>query len=152
MSIFNTVYDLSSFLSENRGQLAQPIIQHAGEDLSHWFNPETKDVKTHIDPKRNITLPYLPYGPFLHAPSPDPSSNLEVNPPVVWWKNKQFCIGKLSKKTRKVEIVNVLTEQTKILQVCSEETINEIQNRYMEWNAHATSYTWKVQYIYIYFN
>ena len=30
-----------------------------------------------------------------------------------------------------------------MLQVCSEENINEIQDRYLRYNAHAASYTWK---------
>lgn len=49
----------------------------------------------------------------------------------------------MSQKTRTIEVVNVLTQQTKVLEVCSEETIQEIQERYLEWNAHAASYTWK---------
>lgn len=30
-----------------------------------------------------------------------------------------------------------------LLQVCSEETMNEILQRYLKYNAHAASYTWK---------
>ena len=29
------------------------------------------------------------------------------------------------------------------LKVCSEETMNEILDRYLEYNSHAASYTWK---------
>ena len=44
---------------------------------------------------------------------------------------------------RKVRVVNVLTHQSDILSVCNEETIAEIQTRYMEYNSHADCYTWK---------
>ena len=42
-----------------------------------------------------------------------------------------------------IQIVNVLTHQTDLLTVCSEESISEIQDRYLEYNKHASSYTWK---------
>lgn len=54
-----------------------------------------------------------------------------------------YCVGNLTYKTRSIEVVNVLTQQTKVLEVCTEETIEEIQDRYLEWNSHAKSYTWK---------
>ena len=37
----------------------------------------------------------------------------------------------------------MLTKHDDIIEVCSEETINEILDRYLEINAHAASYTWK---------
>lgn len=45
---------------ENPGPLAQPIIKAAGTDISHWFDPETCDVKTYVKPETNIRCPYLP--------------------------------------------------------------------------------------------
>jgi len=39
--------------------------------------------------------------------------------------------------------VNVLSKQEKLLEVCSEETLSEILDRYLAWNSHAGSYTWK---------
>ena len=35
------------------------------------------------------------------------------------------------------------TKDDDIIEVCSEETLNEILDRYMELNEHAASYTWK---------
>lgn len=37
----------------------------------------------------------------------------------------------------------ILEVRLRSSQVCSEETINEILDRYMEFNEHAASYTWK---------
>ena len=46
-------------------------------------------------------------------------------------------------KTRKLRIFNMLTKNDDILEVCSEEIMNEILDRYIETNEHAASYTWK---------
>jgi hypothetical protein len=63
-----------------------------------------------------------------------------------WWRNfDDYCIGKLSQKTRKIKIINVLSDHEDLIEVPSEETINEIMERYKEINIHASSYTWKRQ-------
>jgi len=70
---------------------------------------------------------------------------------IRWWKDQSLKIGNLSRKTRKLRINNTLTGQDDIIEVnnsfdikvCSEETINEILDRYKEINDHAESYTWK---------
>ena len=49
----------------------------------------------------------------------------------------------LSTKPRKINVVNTLTQQEYVLEVCTEETISEIQDRYIAYNGHAASYTWK---------
>ena len=43
-----------------------------------------------------------------------------------------------------VRIKNVLTNQEDTLEVPSEESVAEIRERYLEFNWHAKSYTWKV--------
>lgn len=40
-------------------------------------------------------------------------------------------------------MVNMLTHGEDIINTCEEETINDIRDRYLEYNAHAKSYTWK---------
>lgn len=37
----------------------------------------------------------------------------------------------------------MLTKKERIIEVCQEETISEIKNRYMEYNLNSNSYTWK---------
>ena len=54
-----------------------------------------------------------------------------------------MVIGNLSKKTRRVNIVNTLTRQEHDLICCGEETVSQIQDRYVAFNGHAASYTWK---------
>ena len=143
VSIFNKVYDLTEFIGKNRGPLAQPIIQAAGSDISHWFDEATSNVRVHVDEDTDLELPYIPMGRFLHVPPAAPTSSWRTNFGSPWWRDDQLCIGRLSEKTRSVEVVNVLAQQTDVLLVCSEETLDEIQDRYLEHNAHARSYTWK---------
>jgi hypothetical protein len=96
-----------------------------------------------VDTEKGMRLPYLPYGRFLHVPPTEPTSDWSTEIGTPWWQGKDYIIGQLSRKTRKVHIVNALTQQDDLLTVCSEETINEIRDRYMEYNEHAKSYTWK---------
>ena len=75
ISLNGKVLDLTSLIVANRGSLAQPLIAAAGEDISFWFDKKTGDVKTFIDPDRNLRMPYTPMGRFLHVPPPEPSSD-----------------------------------------------------------------------------
>lgn len=60
-------------------------------------------------------------------------------------QNPDFVIGSLSRRTRKINVVNTLTRDKHLLEVASEETLLEIQDRYTDCNKHAESYTWKVK-------
>ena len=52
-------------------------------------------------------------------------------------------IGNLTVRTRKIRLVNILTKQEDVLDCTTEETLNEILDRYLVFNSHAASYTWK---------
>ena len=63
---------------------------------------------------------------------------------LCWWDNTdKYCIGRLTKKVRKINLMNTLTKEECILEVASEESMNEILDRYLKFNFHAASYTWK---------
>jgi len=117
------------------------MIEQAGNDVTEWFDHLTGDVKYHVDPETNLTVPYTPMGRFMHVPPKDPTSDWKNDFGTPWWRDEQFLIGRLSKSTRLVRIVNVLTKQEKLLEVCAEETLSEILDRYLAWNKHAGSYT-----------
>jgi hypothetical protein len=97
----------------------------------------------HMDTERGLRLPHLPHGRFLHVPPLEPTADWSTEFGTPWWQDKDMLIGRLSEKTRKVQIVNALTGQNDLLTVCSEEYLNEIRDRYQEYNKHAGSYTWK---------
>jgi hypothetical protein len=123
--------------------LLKPIVVNAGKDISHWFDPNTKDLKMHVHPTTGCLVPYTPMGRFIHVPPPFPRSDWANNFGVPWWKDSRYCVGKLSARTRKIRIINSLTLQEQIIEVCAEETLNEILLRYKPYNSHASSYTWK---------
>merc|ERR1712061_388817 len=122
---------------------AQPIIEAAGTDISHWFNENTGEPKTHIDPKTGLEEIYCPWGRYIHVPPPGPESNWATNYSIPWWSNPRYYIGSSTRRTRKVTIVNLLTKQKNTIEVPVEEAVAEIQERYLVHNAHAKSYTWK---------
>jgi hypothetical protein len=95
-----------------------------------------------MNPLTGVSCPYTPAGRFVHVPPPLPRTDWECDE-TPWWLNKTFCIGKLSSKTRKIRIVNTLTKDEHIIEVCSEDKLNSIQDRYMSYNAHAKGYMWK---------
>jgi hypothetical protein len=143
VSVFGKVYDLTELLASNKGPLCQPIIQFAGEDVSNWFDENTRDVKTQWDAETSLVSSFLPHGRFLHVPPIEPVSNWRTDFGAPWWRDEKLCIGSLSQSTRKIRVVNTLTHQEALLEVCSEETMEQILDRYMDFNAHASSYTWK---------
>ena len=61
-----------------------------------------------------------------------------------WWEDEaRYCIGSLTKRTRLIRLVNTLTKHDDVVEVATEESLNEILDRYTAKNVHAASYTWK---------
>uniref|UniRef100_A0A0B6XYA4 Cytochrome b5 domain-containing protein 1 n=1 Tax=Arion vulgaris TaxID=1028688 RepID=A0A0B6XYA4_9EUPU len=146
VSFLGKVYNLTSLCEKYKGDvLLKPIIVSAGTDISHWFNSKTKDVRMHVDPQTNCIIPYCPNGRFVHIPPPYPDSGWANDFGLPWWKDDAYSVGILSNKTRLIKIINTLASQEQVIEVCSEETMTEIQVRYMKHNAHAGSYTWKYE-------
>ena len=49
----------------------------------------------------------------------------------------------MTKRVRKLNIQNTLTHEEHTIDVACEESMNEVLDRYLEYNSHAYSYTWK---------
>ena len=145
VSFFDEVYDLSKLIQDNPCAESEPLIKAAGTDITHWFEPSTKEPKRWVDSKTNMNWYYCPYGRYLHIPPIEPDSSWDPSSfSVPWWRNQaELRIGRLTTKTRKLRIINMLTKDDDIIEVCSEETINEILDRYIPSNEHSASYTWK---------
>lgn len=156
VSFHGNVYDLTKLVADNEGPLVQPLVKVAGTDISHWFEAASlrapdgekakKDVniKMHIDPVTNLRRPYVPMGRFLHVAPAEPVGDWDTSSSTPWWKDESYVVGKLSSTMRKIRLKNVLTGLEHLMEVPSEETIAEIRERYLEYNWHAGSYTWKV--------
>lgn len=143
VSYFGNVYDLTPLLAEYKGPLAEPIIAAGGGDISHWFDAETRQPKTHIDPSTGLEQIYCPWGRYIHVPPEGPESSWATDFGSPWWSDPRFFIGSQTYRERKVYIINLLTKQKHLLEVPIEETIEEIRERYLTLNFHAKSYTWK---------
>jgi hypothetical protein len=92
--IDSDVYNLTPLVTDTRSYLSEPILKYAGKSVSHWFVPNTKELKTYIDPDRNIRLPYTPEGRFLHVPPPD-AVEWKTDYDFPWWKDEKYIVGKV---------------------------------------------------------
>ena len=143
---FNKIYDLSKLVLDNyQSRLTQPLIDFGGKKIDHWFNPSTGKPKTKINPQTGTQVYHCPNGRYLHIPANIPGAEKEPTPlnGLPWWEDESYVIGRLTQKTRKLRIINMLTHQEHTIQVPCEETIEEIEARYRLINDHAPSYTWK---------
>ncbi|XP_043857127.1 cytochrome b5 domain-containing protein 1 isoform X1 [Dromiciops gliroides] len=144
VTYLGSVYNLTSLAKEHKGSvLMKPILEAAGQDISHWFDPSTGDIRTHIDPLTGCLKYYTPRGRFVHIPPQLPRSDWANDFGQPWWKQTQYEVGLLSSKTRLIRIINTLTSQEHKLEVGALESMWEILHRYLPYNAHAASYTWK---------
>nr|KAF6415439.1 cytochrome b5 domain containing 1 [Molossus molossus] len=67
VSYLGYVYDLTPLAQEYKGDLLlKPIVEVAGQDISHWFDPKTRDVGA-LESMWEILHRYLPYN--AHAAS-----------------------------------------------------------------------------------
>ncbi|XP_023290100.1 cytochrome b5 domain-containing protein 1 [Orussus abietinus] len=122
VSFLGGVYDLTELCRTWRGhESIKPILAHAGKDISHWFDHRRKDIRHYVHP---IT------GPLDRCP---------------WWLDERFRIGNLTRNARPCRIVNVLTGLQAVITVCEEDTVERIRERFLGFNAHGMSYTWKFQ-------
>ncbi|KAM5215247.1 cytochrome b5 domain-containing protein 1 isoform 1-T1 [Hipposideros larvatus] len=125
--------------------LLKPIVEVAGQDISHWFDPKTRDIRKHIDPLTGSLRYRTPRGRFLHVPPQLPRSDWANDFGKPWWQGSHYEVGRLSAKTRNIRIINTLTSQEHTLEVGALESMWEILHRYLPYNAHAASYTWKYE-------
>eukprot|EP00755_Sulcionema_specki_P029631 Sspe_Gene.92560::Locus_65017_Transcript_3_3_Confidence_0.500_Length_1320::g.92560::m.92560 len=145
VSIHGKVLDLTPLIAEYRGSLTEPLVKAAGTDITHWFDKsgDTPDIRKCIDPNTGLQTLYQPNGRFIHVPTLAVDHSIDLGYEVPWWKDDKYVIGFLTRKPRTIRIINTLNKHEATLEVCSEETLAEIQTRYLDINAHAASYTWK---------
>jgi len=74
-------------------------------------------VRMHVDPITHCLIPYTPHGRFVHVAPPYPSSDWANDFGVPWWRDGNYVLGNLSKKTRLVKVVNTLTSQEHVIEV-----------------------------------
>lgn len=60
---------------------------------------------------------YCPNGNYLNVPPSLPDSSWDYKFVTPWWKNNSLKIGRLTVKTRKIRIINVLSNQDDVIEV-----------------------------------
>jgi cytochrome b involved in lipid metabolism len=148
VAVFGQVLDVTSIiagLDDAHAALADPLLDHAGKDISHWFDAETRDVRTRVDPSTEEEVPYIPMGRFPHITTGGkPLSGDPEAPDTPWWRNDSLVVGAITSKVQQAWIVNTLSESRHKLAFGCEETLSQVRDRFLDFNAHAKSYTWKV--------
>jgi hypothetical protein len=145
VSFLDQVWDLTRLVKgHGNDEEYLPIIKAAGTDISHWFNPATKNIRTIVDPETEMEIPHLPLRRLLHVPKIGAETGT-IPPTQPWWRDDSQIIGRLSKNPRWIRIVNTLTGLEDMLEVAGEEPLWDILARFKAINSHADSYTWKFQ-------
>eukprot|EP00920_Eleutheroschizon_duboscqi_P036954 GHVT01088632.1.p4 GENE.GHVT01088632.1~~GHVT01088632.1.p4 ORF type:complete len:321 (+),score=13.69 GHVT01088632.1:4042-5004(+) len=114
------VLDMTLLLTSHQADGAQELAEVAGTDVSHWFDRDT------------------------HLPKVDvPFSSVVTENGQHWWEDSSLICGRVSSIEQRIRLFNTLTQQTTELVVPSEDTLEQIQERYAIENAHAEAYIWK---------
>ncbi|KAK2583307.1 hypothetical protein KPH14_009309 [Odynerus spinipes] len=147
VSYNGNVYDLTELCKLWLGrQEIEPVIAHAGKDISHWFDHHRNDIKYYVHPVTGVLVPYCPHGPIPDASSfVVPSTAWRPLNKCPWWLDERYKLGKLTKNPRPCRIMNVLTGTSCVITVCEEDTIERIQERALLFNANGASYAWKFE-------
>lgn len=144
ISFLGKVFNITTLIAKYSGQKCiKPLLAMAGKDVSHWFDPATGDIQQHIQPETGVRVPYCPHGVLPDVSSEVPATSWKPLDGLPWWKNENYQVGLLTKKTRPIRIMNMLTLAEVTINVCCEDTFERILERYTLFNSDASSYTWR---------
>jgi hypothetical protein len=102
------------------------------------------ELKWRVDPATGLRAPYCAEGAFVHVPRIAPSAEQDVAELALpWWRDERFVAGRLTARARRVRVVNSLTSHEHVLEMGVENTVEDLQARYLEHNAHCGSYQWR---------
>jgi hypothetical protein len=102
------VLDLTPLIARYRGTLTNPLVRVAGSDISHWFDPDTQDLRTTIDVETGLQTYAQPFGRFVHVPTLSVDTTIDLECETPWWQDSKLIIGELTKKPRKLRVINTL--------------------------------------------
>lgn len=105
--LFGEVYNLTKVIQENIANvLTTPLIEAAGTDITYWFDSNSRQPRVKVNLKTGKREFYCPGGKYLHV---------ESESEVKWWKDSKNIIGKLTKKARRIRIINMINDHCTIL-------------------------------------
>lgn len=136
------VFDVTRLLA-GAGDEAGPLLARAGQDVSHWFDASGLFVRTRVDAATNMPAAHTPEGRFPHIAPLAPTAGWAPDWVEPWWRDAAFVVGALSAAPRTIAIINTLTAHEHTLDVGAEQSVAQIAEKYLAFNAHARGYTWK---------
>ncbi|CAG9771632.1 unnamed protein product [Ceutorhynchus assimilis] len=144
VSFLGKVFNITPLLRQYKGQKCiKPLLAMAGKDISHWFDEKTGDIQHYIHPETGVNVPYCPHGNLPDCPVGVPATSWKALDRPPWWKDENYQVGLLSKRIRPIRIINMLTSSEVTINVCCEDTLLTILERYRLFNKDAESYTWR---------
>lgn len=86
----------------------------------------------------------MPEGRFPHVPAVAPTTAVSVDASATpWWRDARLVVGRVTQRPRTIKVVNTLTSQDHVVEFSDEETVAAMQAKFLQFNAHCRSYTWK---------
>ncbi|KAH8392131.1 hypothetical protein KR215_001477, partial [Drosophila sulfurigaster] len=138
--IHKNVFDLTPMIKDridhwNRNM--DYLMAHAGKDLSHLFH-ENGEPRTEISPSSGH--PRVLFPPILEVAISDFARTKHA----MWSQDNFYHIGRITRRARRLRIINTLTAKVQFMNVCDEDSIYDIQQKYKaRYNHHAGSYEWR---------
>ncbi|XP_015521147.1 cytochrome b5 domain-containing protein 1 [Neodiprion pinetum] len=146
VSYLGGVYDLTDLCGLYQGSdQIKPILAHAGKDISHWFDHRVNDIRHYVHPVTGVAVPYCPHGPIPDVNPAAPTASWRPLDRCPWWLEERYKIGNLTRNPRPCKVLNVLVGTQAVISVCEEDNIERIQERFLGFNNHGVSYTWKFE-------
>ncbi|XP_055546801.1 cytochrome b5 domain-containing protein 1 [Wyeomyia smithii] len=127
------VFDITSLFEENSNlthKIYQLLLAFAGKNLSVYFK-DSNTARFRIS-KDGFRVPL-----FL------PVKIRNKHTGKLWWRDQSLLLGEITAQERKIRILNNITFKIDELVVCEEDTIAEIQRKFLCYNQNNTNYTWK---------
>ncbi|CAG9801889.1 unnamed protein product [Chironomus riparius] len=134
--INGTVIDLTIFFrkrveSDSVNDCLNLLLAYAGKDLSWCFNEQNFPI-FRVN-QYGYSIPKFP-----------PVNEKESHDSDYWWNDEKNIIGHVTCLERRLRIVNTLTRKKIVMNVCDEDSINVIKEKYKKrFNSNADNYIWR---------
>ncbi|XP_071656230.1 cytochrome b5 domain-containing protein 1 [Patagioenas fasciata] len=115
----------------------RPLLDAAGSDVSHWFDPQTGDPLQRVEPRSGLVRGVPPGGPPL-----EPRSDWVPPRDPPWWGDPRLCVGTVTGTPRHLRLRNNLTGDDIVIEVCGEQAGGLLQGA-LPWNTHILGYAWR---------
>ena len=128
--LFGLIYDITPLVPTG---LFQQFVNHAGHDLSLFFDEQTHEPRTRIDPQTHQSVPLI-----------DHLSAIQAHNSAPFWQTTDYLIGRLIEHPRLIRLLHSFDPlHPHLLEVDDDETVGQIAKKFLAHNAHVFSYTWR---------